>query len=122
MSRPPDHGRRAPVPGSALPVRSAHPERRSTAMAYEVRGVVARSKGAPVTVETIVVPDPGPGEAVGDGPVGGGGGTDPHHREGNNTHEQPFLVRHEGAGGVSAVGGGGTNVVARDVGVPTRRG
>ena len=30
-------------------------------MAYEVKGVVARSKGAPVSVETIVVPDPGPG-------------------------------------------------------------
>ena len=33
-------------------------------MPYEVKGVVARSKGAPVSVETIVVPDPGPGEAV----------------------------------------------------------
>jgi len=30
-------------------------------MAQEVRGVVARSKGAPVSIETIVVPDPGPG-------------------------------------------------------------
>ena len=28
-------------------------------MAYEVKGVVARSKGAPVTIETILVPDPG---------------------------------------------------------------
>ena len=33
-------------------------------MPQQVRGVVARSKGAPVTVETIVIPDPGPGEAV----------------------------------------------------------
>src|SRR6059058_2793683 len=33
-------------------------------MPYEVRGVVARSKGAPVSVETVVVPDPGPGEVV----------------------------------------------------------
>lgn len=33
-------------------------------MAHEVRGVVARSRGAPVTVETIVVPDPGPGEVL----------------------------------------------------------
>jgi S-(hydroxymethyl)mycothiol dehydrogenase len=30
----------------------------------EVRAVVARAKGEPVAVETIVVPDPGPGEAV----------------------------------------------------------
>ena len=28
-------------------------------MAREVRGVVARAKGEPVSVETIVVPDPG---------------------------------------------------------------
>ncbi len=34
-------------------------------MAHEVRGVVARSKGAPVSLETIIVPDPGPGEARG---------------------------------------------------------
>jgi S-(hydroxymethyl)mycothiol dehydrogenase len=27
-------------------------------MPQQVRGVVARSKGAPVTVETIVIPDP----------------------------------------------------------------
>ena len=30
-------------------------------MASEVRGVVSAATGAPVTVETIVVPDPGPG-------------------------------------------------------------
>ena len=33
-------------------------------MAHEVRGVVATAKKAPVTVETITVPDPGPGEAL----------------------------------------------------------
>ena len=32
-------------------------------MPHEVKGVVARAQGAPVTLETIVVPDPGPGEA-----------------------------------------------------------
>ena len=30
----------------------------------QVKGVVARSKGAPVEIVTINVPDPGPGEAV----------------------------------------------------------
>jgi Zn-dependent alcohol dehydrogenase len=30
----------------------------------QVRAVVARSKGQPASVETIAVPDPGPGEAV----------------------------------------------------------
>jgi S-(hydroxymethyl)mycothiol dehydrogenase len=33
-------------------------------MPYEVRGVVAMAKGAPVTLETVLVPDPGPGEAL----------------------------------------------------------
>ena len=33
-------------------------------MAANVRGVVAQAKGQPVTVETIVVPDPGPGEVT----------------------------------------------------------
>ena len=33
-------------------------------MPHEVRGVVARSKGAPVGIETVLVPDPGPGEAL----------------------------------------------------------
>lgn len=33
-------------------------------MSQQARAVVARAKGDPVTVETIVVPDPGPGEAV----------------------------------------------------------
>ena len=28
-------------------------------MAPEVRGVIARGKGEPVTIETVVVPDPG---------------------------------------------------------------
>src|SRR3712207_7629375 len=78
-------------------------------MAYEVRGVVARSKGAPVTVETIVVPDPGPGEAVGDVQACGVCATDLHYREGNITDEYPFLLGHEAAGVVSAVGGGGTH-------------
>ena len=32
-------------------------------MAVQVKAVVARAKGEPVSVETIVVPDPGPGEA-----------------------------------------------------------
>ncbi len=32
-------------------------------MSQQVRGVVSLAKGAPVSVETIVVPDPGPGEA-----------------------------------------------------------
>src|ERR687896_249463 len=79
-------------------------------MPYEVKGVVARSKGAPVTVETIVVPDAGPGEAVVDVQACGVCATDLHYREGNINDEFPFLLGHEAAGVVSAVGDGVTNV------------
>jgi S-(hydroxymethyl)mycothiol dehydrogenase len=33
-------------------------------MSQRVRGLVSRAKGAPVEMATVVVPDPGPGEAV----------------------------------------------------------
>src|SRR4051812_17251609 len=83
-------------------------------MAYEVKGVVARTKGAPVTVETIVVPDPGPGEAVVDIQACGVCHTDLHYREGGINDEFPFLLGHEAAGVVSAVGEGVTNVAVGD--------
>ncbi|TFV71952.1 S-(hydroxymethyl)mycothiol dehydrogenase [Blastococcus sp. CT_GayMR19] len=83
-------------------------------MAYEVRGVVARGKGAPVGVETILVPDPGPGEAVVDVQACGVCHTDLHYREGGINDEFPFLLGHEAAGLVSAVGEGVTNVAVGD--------
>src|SRR5918912_1852919 len=83
-------------------------------MAYEVKGVVARSKGAPVSVETIVIPDPGPGEAVVDIQACGVCATDLHYREGNINDEFPFLLGHEAAGTVAAVGEGVTNVAVGD--------
>src|SRR4051794_18781449 len=104
----PDH--RAATTASAPHI----PERRPTVMAYEVKGVVARNKGAPVTVETIVVPDPGPGEAVVDIQACGVCATDLHYREGNIADEYPFLLGHEAAGVVSAVGDGVTNVAVGD--------
>src|SRR3954463_9240703 len=83
-------------------------------MAAEVKGVVARGKGAPVTVETIVVPDPGPGEAVVDVQACGVCHTDLHYREGGINDDFPFLLGHEAAGVVSAVGEGVTNVAVGD--------
>jgi S-(hydroxymethyl)mycothiol dehydrogenase len=83
-------------------------------MPYEVQGVVARSKGEPVTVETIVVPDPGPGEAVVDVQACGVCHTDLHYREGGINDEFPFLLGHEAAGVVSAVGEGVSNVAVGD--------
>ncbi|MCW2581064.1 MAG: NAD/mycothiol-dependent formaldehyde dehydrogenase [Blastococcus sp.] len=83
-------------------------------MAYEVKGVIARSKGAPVSIETIIVPDPGPGEAVVDVQACGVCHTDLHYREGGINDEFPFLLGHEAAGVVSAVGEGVRNVAVGD--------
>ena len=71
-----------------------------------VRGVVAGKRGAPVTVETVVVPDPGPGEAVVRVQACGVCHTDLHYREGAINDEFPFLLGHEAAGIVEAVGPG----------------
>src|SRR5258705_10443253 len=70
----------------------------------EVRGVVARSKGAPVSVETILVPDPGPGEALVRVAACGVCHTDLHYREGGISDDFPFLLGHEASGIVEAVG------------------
>ncbi|MDA8047930.1 MAG: S-(hydroxymethyl)mycothiol dehydrogenase [Actinomycetota bacterium] len=75
-------------------------------MTHEVRGVVATAKGAPVTIETVVVPDPGPGEALVDVQACGVCHTDLHYREGAINDEFPFLLGHEAAGRVAAVGEG----------------
>src|SRR5438045_4225199 len=73
-------------------------------MTHEVRGVVAREKGAPVKVESILVPDPGPGEARVRVQACGVCHTDLHYREGAINDEFPFLLGHEAAGVVDAVG------------------
>src|ERR687890_1741053 len=83
-------------------------------MPYEVKGVVARAKGAPVTIETIVVPDPGPGETVVDVQACGVCHTDLHYREGGISDDYPFLLGHEAAGTVTAVGDGVTDVQPGD--------
>jgi S-(hydroxymethyl)mycothiol dehydrogenase len=79
-------------------------------MAHEVRAVVAHAKGAPVSVETIVVPDPGPGEVLVKVQSCGVCHTDLHYREGGINDEFPFLLGHEAAGVVESVGEGVTNV------------
>jgi S-(hydroxymethyl)mycothiol dehydrogenase len=83
-------------------------------MAHEVRGVVAREKGAPVSVETIVVPDPGPGEALVKVQACGVCHTDLHYREGGINDEFPFLLGHEAAGVVEQVGEDVTEVAPGD--------
>src|SRR6188474_2826610 len=87
---------------------------RTTSMPQQVKAVVARSKGAPVTVETINVPDPGPGEAVVQVQACGVCHTDLHYREGGINDDYPFLLGHEASGIVEAVGDGVTNVAPDD--------
>ena len=83
-------------------------------MVSQVKGVTARSKGAPVTVEEILVPDPGPGEALVRVKACGVCHTDLHYREGAITDEFPFLLGHEASGTVEKVGDGVTNVEPGD--------
>jgi S-(hydroxymethyl)mycothiol dehydrogenase len=83
-------------------------------MPHEVRGVVARAPKEPVSVETIVVPDPGPGEVLVAVQACGVCHTDLHYREGAINDDFPFLLGHEAAGKVEAVGPDVTNVAVGD--------
>ncbi|KQX61570.1 S-(hydroxymethyl)mycothiol dehydrogenase [Angustibacter sp. Root456] len=83
-------------------------------MPQTVKGVIARSKGAPVELVDVVVPDPGPGEAVVQVQACGVCHTDLHYREGGINDEFPFLLGHEAAGVVEAVGEGVTDVAPGD--------
>ncbi|WP_435202147.1 S-(hydroxymethyl)mycothiol dehydrogenase [Janibacter sp. GS2] len=83
-------------------------------MSQTVKAVIARSKGADVELVDIVVPDPGPGEAVVQVQSCGVCHTDLHYREGGINDEFPFLLGHEAAGTVEAVGEGVTDVAPGD--------
>ncbi|MET8453798.1 S-(hydroxymethyl)mycothiol dehydrogenase [Streptomyces sp. NPDC005209] len=83
-------------------------------MTHQVRAVVAREQGAPVSLETIIVPDPGPGEALVKVEACGVCHTDLHYREGGINDDFPFLLGHEAAGVVEAVGEGVTDVAPGD--------
>ena len=81
---------------------------------HKVKAVVARAKGQPVSVETINIPDPGPGEALVQVQACGVCHTDLHYREGGINDDFPFLLGHEAAGVVESVGEGVTNVAPGD--------
>jgi len=83
-------------------------------MPHEVQGVVAMTKGRPVSLETVIVPDPGPGEALVQVQACGVCHTDLHYRDGGINDEFPFLLGHEAAGVVEAVGPGVTDVAPGD--------
>ena len=75
-------------------------------MAHQVKGVVAGNKGEPVSIETIEVPNPGPGEVLIDVKACGVCHTDLHYREGAINDDFPCLLGHEAAGFVEEVGEG----------------
>ncbi len=83
-------------------------------MPHEARGVIASGKGEPVRLETVIVPDPGPGEVLVRVQASGVCHTDLHYREGAITDDFPFLLGHEAAGTVEAVGEGVGDVAPGD--------
>ncbi|WP_116244617.1 S-(hydroxymethyl)mycothiol dehydrogenase [Nocardiopsis sp. FIRDI 009] len=83
-------------------------------MSQRVPGVISRTRGEPVELTTVVVPDPGPGEAVVAVRACGVCHTDLHYREGGINDEFPFLLGHEAAGVVESVGPDVTSVSPGD--------
>ncbi|GIJ47554.1 oxidoreductase [Virgisporangium aliadipatigenens] len=83
-------------------------------MPHEISAVVAREKNAPVSVERILVPDPGPGEALVKVQACGVCHTDLHYKEGGIGDDFPYLLGHEAAGVVEAVGDGVTGLAPGD--------
>ena len=80
----------------------------------QVRGVIARRKDAPVELVTVLVPDPGPGEAKVKVLACGVCHTDLHYREGGIGNDYPYLLGHEAAGIVESVGSGVRDLAAGD--------
>ena len=83
-------------------------------MFNEVQGIVARARGAEVTLETILVPDPGPGEALVRVKACGVCHTDLHYREGAINDDFPFFLGHEAAGVVEKIGDGVVHLAVGD--------
>jgi S-(hydroxymethyl)mycothiol dehydrogenase len=83
-------------------------------MPHEVQGVVSMEKGKPVEIAAVRVPDPGPGEALVAVQACGVCHTDLHYREGGIGEDFPYLLGHEAAGVVDAVGPDVTDVAPGD--------
>jgi S-(hydroxymethyl)mycothiol dehydrogenase len=83
-------------------------------MPISVQGVIARGKGDPAELTTVLVPEPGPGEALVRVQACGVCHTDLHYREGGIGDEFPYLLGHEAAGVIEAVGNDVTDVQPGD--------
>jgi S-(hydroxymethyl)mycothiol dehydrogenase len=89
-------------------------EERDRGMAISVQGVVSRGKGEPVEVTEVLVPEPGPGEALVRIQACGVCHTDLHYKMGGIGDDFPYLLGHEAAGIVEAVGDNVTEVAPGD--------
>ena len=83
-------------------------------MTVSVHGVVVRGKGEPVGVTKVLVPDPGPGEALVRIQACGVCHTDLHYKMGGIGDDFPYLLGHEASGVVEAVGDNVTEVAPGD--------
>lgn len=82
---------------------------------HKVKAVVALAQDAPVTVTTINVPDPGKGEALVKVLTCGVCQTDHHYVTGGVGQDFPYLLGHESAGIVEAVGDDVTDIAPGDL-------
>src|ERR1700759_133221 len=83
-------------------------------MTISVTGVVSRGKGEPVQLTEVLVPEPGPGEALVRIQACGVCHTDLHYKMGGIGDDYPYLLGHEAAGIVEAVGDNVTDVAPGD--------
>jgi len=83
-------------------------------MTVSVHGVVVRGKGEPVGITEVLVPDPGPGEALVRIQACGVCHTDLHYKMGGIGDDFPYLLGHEASGIVEAVGDNVTEVAPGD--------
>ena len=82
---------------------------------HKVKAVVALAQDAPVVVTTINVPDPGKGEALVKVLTCGVCQTDHHYVTGGVGQDFPYLLGHESAGIVEAVGDDVTDIAPGDL-------
>lgn len=83
-------------------------------MSHHVKAAVVKSQDDPVSIETIVVPHPGPGEVVVDVKTCGVCHTDYSYVSGGVGDNYPYLLGHESTAVVSEIGEGVTEVAVGD--------
>src|SRR5215468_11157192 len=89
-------------------------QQREVRMTVSVHGVVVRGKGEPAGITEVLVPDPGPGEALVRIQACGVCHTDLHYKMGGIGDDFPYLLGHEASGVVEAVGDNVTEVAPGD--------